>query len=107
VNLLTGTCVNIEKYGGQGEVQVSSMVVIYKYQTNTRSTGGNGYGLPQSVAERCDVMIPCDVVFVRWTMYTLVLEFKFTVVITVVRSDCIQIWLHLTERCYIKLLSLL
>jgi len=56
--------VNIEKYGGQGEVQVSSMVVIYKYQTNTRSTGGNGYGQPQSVAERCDVMIPCDVVFV-------------------------------------------
>jgi hypothetical protein len=64
VNLLTGTCGNIEHYGGQNEVLVSLMAVIYKYQTDTNSRGGNGYGQPQSVAERCDVMIPCDVVFV-------------------------------------------
>ena len=65
VNLLTGTCGNIEQYGGQNEVLVSLMAVIYKYQTDTNITGGNGYGQPQSVAASCDVKIPRDVVFVR------------------------------------------
>jgi len=32
-----------------------------KCQTDGDSTGGNGYGQPQAVAERCDVTIPCHV----------------------------------------------
>jgi hypothetical protein len=53
--------VNVEKYGRHGEVFVLLIAVIYKHQTEAKSTGYNGYGQPQAVAERCDVAIPCHV----------------------------------------------
>jgi len=59
--LLTETGVNVEEYGGYSEVLVPLMTVVYKYQTDSKSTGDNGYGQPQAVAERCDVAIPCHV----------------------------------------------
>jgi len=46
LNLLSGTSVYIETYGGPIEVLVSLMAVIYKYQTYTNSAGCNGYGQP-------------------------------------------------------------
>ena len=52
------------QYGGYSEVLVPLMAVDYKCQTDTSSTGGNSYGQPQVVAERCDVATPCYVVFV-------------------------------------------
>ena len=55
----TETCVNVEKYGGQREVLVPLMAVVYKCQTDTDSTGGKGYGQPQAVAKRCDETVPC------------------------------------------------
>jgi len=58
---LTETRVNVEKYGGYSEVLVPLMAVVYKYQTDTKSTGGNAYGQPQTGAEGCDVAIPCHV----------------------------------------------
>jgi len=64
LNLLTGTRVNIEQYGGRSEVLVPFMAVVYRCQTDTNSTGGNSYGQPQVLAVRCDVTIPCYVVFV-------------------------------------------
>jgi hypothetical protein len=67
LNLLTETRVSIEsigQYDGYIEVLVPHMVVEYKCQTDTRTTGGNGYGQPQVVAERCDVATPCYDVFV-------------------------------------------
>ena len=82
------------QYCGYIEVLVPFMAVVYNCQTDTKSTGGNDYGQPQVVDERCDVATPCYDVFVGLCMYTLVLEWKFTVVITSVRSDNLQIWLH-------------
>jgi len=64
LNLLTGTRVNIEQYGGQGEVLVHFMAIVYRCQKDTNSTGGKSYGQPHVVAVRCDVAIPCYVVFV-------------------------------------------
>jgi len=64
--------VNVEQYGGQSEVLVPVMAVVCKCQTDTKSTGGNGYGQPQAVAERCDVTITCHVGVVRWTYIHLV-----------------------------------
>ena len=64
LNLLTETRVSIEQYGGHSEVLVPLMAVVYKCQTDTTTTGGNSYGQPQVVAERCDVATPCYVVFV-------------------------------------------
>ena len=64
LHLLTETCVNIEQYGGHSKVLVPLIAVVYKCQTHTTSTGGNSYGQPQIVAERCDVATPCYVVFV-------------------------------------------
>jgi len=43
------------------------MPVVYNCKTDTDRTGGNGYGQPQSVAERCDVAIPCHVGLVGLT----------------------------------------
>ena len=107
LNLLTETRVSIGQYGGHSEVLVPLMAVVYKCQTHTTNTGGNCYGQPQDVAERCDVASPCYVVFLGFRMNTLVLEWKFTVFIRSVRSDNLQIWLHLTKRLHIMLLSLL
>jgi len=53
--------VNVEQYVGHSEVLVPLMAVVCKCQTDTYSTGGDGYGQPQAVAERCDVAIPCHV----------------------------------------------
>ena len=64
LNLLTETRVIIGQYGGHSEVLVPLMAVFYKCQTDTTSTGGNSYGQPHVVAERCDVATPCYVVFV-------------------------------------------
>jgi len=64
LNLLKETSVNIEQYGGHSEVLVPLMAVVYKCQTHTTSTGGNSYGQPQVVAERCDVATPCHIIFV-------------------------------------------
>ena len=61
LTLLTETSVNAEQYGGQSEVLVSLMAEVCKCQTDTDSTGSNGYAKPQAVAERCDVAIPCHV----------------------------------------------
>ena len=71
------------QYGGYIEVPVPLMAVVYKCQTDTKNTGGSSYGQPQAVAERCDAATPRYVVFVGQCMYTLVLEWKFTVVTTV------------------------
>jgi hypothetical protein len=65
LTLLTETRVNVEKYGRHSEVFVLLITVIYEHQTDAKSTGGNGYGQPQAVAERCDVAIPCHVGVVR------------------------------------------
>jgi len=62
LNLLTGTRVNIEQYGGQSEVLVPFTAVVYRFR-QTRRTGGNSYGQTQVLAVRCDVAIPCHVVF--------------------------------------------
>jgi hypothetical protein len=43
------------------------MAAVCKCQTDTDSTGSNGYGQPQAVAERCDVAIPCYVGSAGWT----------------------------------------
>ena len=59
--MLTETSVNVEQYGGQSEVLVHLMAVVYKCQADTDSTDGDGYGQPQAVAERCDVTVPCHV----------------------------------------------
>jgi hypothetical protein len=59
LTLLTETRVNVEQYGGNSEVLVPLMAVVCKCQTDTNSTGGNCYGQPQAVTERCDVTIPC------------------------------------------------
>jgi len=61
LTLITKTCMNVEDYDGHGEALVSLMAVVCKCQTNTKNTGGNGYGQPHAVAERCDVAIPCHV----------------------------------------------
>ena len=58
LTLLTETRLNIEQYGGQREVLVPLMAVVCKCQTNTDNTGGNSYGQPQVVTERCDIAIP-------------------------------------------------
>jgi hypothetical protein len=58
LTFLTKTRVNMEQNGGHIKVLVPLMTVVCKCQTNTQSTGGNGYGQPQAVAERCDVAIP-------------------------------------------------
>ena len=52
---------NVEQYGGQRDFLVPLMAVVCKCQTDTDSTGSNGCGQPQAVAERCDVAIPCHV----------------------------------------------
>jgi hypothetical protein len=59
--LLTETRVNIEKYGGHGEILVPMMAAVCKCQADTNSTGSNDYGQPQTVAKRCDVAIPLHV----------------------------------------------
>ena len=61
LTLLTETCVNGEQYGGHREVLFPLMAVVCKCQADTHSRGGNGYGQPQAVVERCDVAIPCNV----------------------------------------------
>jgi hypothetical protein len=61
LTLLTETRVNVEQYGGQREFLVLLMAVVRKWQGDTYSAGGNGYGQPQAVTERCDVEIPCHV----------------------------------------------
>ena len=58
LTLLTETRLNVEQYGGQREVLVPLMAVVCKCQTNTDNTGGNSYGQPQVVTERCDIAIP-------------------------------------------------
>jgi len=40
--LLTETCVNVEQYGGNSEVVVGLIAVVYKCQADTNSTGNNG-----------------------------------------------------------------
>ena len=65
--MLTETRLNVEEYGGHSEVVVPLMPVVCKCQTDTDSAGGDGYGQPQAVAERCDVAIPCHVGVVGWT----------------------------------------
>jgi hypothetical protein len=65
--LLTKARVNVEKYGGHSEVVVGLMAEVCKCQTDTKSTGNNGYGQPHAVAEWCDVAIPCRVGGVEWT----------------------------------------
>jgi hypothetical protein len=67
LTLLTETCVNVEQYGGHSVVLVPLMAVVRKCQTDTDSTGSNGYGQPQAVAERCDVAIPWHVGVVGYT----------------------------------------
>jgi len=62
--LPTETCVNVEQYDGHSETLVPPIAVVCKCQTDTNSTGGNGYGQPQAVAEWRDVAIPCHVGFV-------------------------------------------
>jgi len=52
---------NVEQYGGQSETLVLLIAADCNYQTDTDSTGGNGYGQPQAVAVRCYVAIPCHV----------------------------------------------
>ena len=47
------------------EVTFLLMALACKSQTDADSTGGNGYGQPQSAAERCDVAIPCHVGLLR------------------------------------------
>jgi len=64
MTLLTETRVNMEQYGGHFEALVPLMAVVYKCQKDTTTTGSNSYGQPQVVAERCDLAIPCYVVFV-------------------------------------------
>jgi hypothetical protein len=64
LNLLTETRVNIEQYDWHREVLVPVMAVVYKCQTDMTSTGGNSYGQPHVVAEKCDVATPRYVVFV-------------------------------------------
>ena len=61
LTLPTETCMNVEQYGGQSEVLVPLMSVVCKCQTDTDRTDGNGYGQPQAVVLRCDVMILCQV----------------------------------------------
>jgi hypothetical protein len=65
LTLLTETRVNVEEYGRHGEVLVPLMAVVYKYQTDTKNTGDNGYRQPQAVAERSDVAIPSHIGVVR------------------------------------------
>jgi hypothetical protein len=62
--LSTETCVNVEQYGGKREVLVPLMAAVCKCETDTDSTGGNGYGQPQAVAKWCDVAIPSHFGFV-------------------------------------------
>ena len=61
LTLLTETCVNVEQYGRHRETLVPLMAIGCKCQTDTDSTGSDGYGQPQAVAERCDIAIPCYV----------------------------------------------
>jgi len=61
LTLLTETCVNVEQYGGHRVFLVPLMAAVCKCQTDTDSTGSNGYGQPQAVAERCDVAVPFHV----------------------------------------------
>jgi hypothetical protein len=65
--LPTETCVNVKQYGRNSEFMVLLIALVCKYQTDADSTGGNDYGQPQAVAERCDVAIPCHVGLIRWT----------------------------------------
>jgi hypothetical protein len=81
LTLLTETRVNVEQYGGHSEVLVPLMAVVYKCQTDTKSTGGNDYCQPQAVAERCDVAIPCHVGVVGWPYKHVDSEMQFIVVI--------------------------
>ena len=67
LNLLTETCVNVEKYGGQTEFLAPLTAVVYKCQADTDSTDGNGYGQPQDVAKRCDETVPFYAVVVGQT----------------------------------------
>ena len=48
-----------------------------KCQTDGNSTGGNGYGQPQAVAERCDVAIPYLIGILSGRINTWILEDKF------------------------------
>ena len=48
LTLLTEARVNFEQYGGHIEVFVPLMAVVCKCQTDTNSTGGNGYEQPTS-----------------------------------------------------------
>ena len=67
LTLSTETSVNIEQYGGNSEPVVPLMAVVCKCQTDTNSNGGNGYCQPHTVAERCDVTVPCHVGIVGQT----------------------------------------
>ena len=46
LTLPTETCVNVEQYGGHSETLVPLISADGKCQTDTESTGGNGYGQP-------------------------------------------------------------
>lgn len=61
LTLLTETRVNVEEYVGHSKILLPVMNVDCKCQTDTENTGGNAYGHPQAVAERCNVAIPCQV----------------------------------------------
>lgn len=52
---------NVEEYGGKGEAVVPLIAVVCKFHGDADSTGSNGYGQPQAVAERRDIAIPCHV----------------------------------------------
>ena len=65
--MLKETCVNVKQYGRKSEVMVLLVALVCKSQTDADSTGGNDYGQPQAVAERCDVAIPCHVGLFRLT----------------------------------------
>ena len=65
LTLLKETCVNVKQYSRKSEVMVLLMALACKCHTDADSTGGNGYGQPQAVAERCDVATPCHVGLIR------------------------------------------
>jgi len=56
--LLAQTSKHVEQYGWHSEALVPIMTILCKCQTDAENTNSNGYGQPQTVAERCDVAIP-------------------------------------------------
>ena len=52
---------NVEQYVNQTKTLVAPVTEVGECKTRTKNTGSNDYGQPQTVAERCEVVVPSHI----------------------------------------------